>query len=87
MTCDRDGWSAERRRRAASGELDGAPPTPPAFLTQAELARRWRTSTRTLERRRAARIGPAWLRLNGRILYPAEAVLAFEQAHMRRPRR
>lgn len=87
MICDRDGWLAERRRRVASEEFDGALPTLPAFFTQAELARRWRVSVRTLDRRRAAGTGPAWLRLNGRILYPIEDVLAYERAQVRRPAR
>ena len=56
-------------------------------LTPAELARRWRLSVRTLERWRAARVGPAWLRINGRILYPRREVFAFERARLRRPKR
>ena len=51
---------------------------------QAELARRWRISPRTLERWRCAGTGPAWLRLNGRVLYRLEDVLAFERARLRR---
>ena len=56
-------------------------------MTPAELARRWRLSVRTLERWRVARVGPAWLWLNGRILYPRREVLAFERARLRRPKR
>ncbi len=59
----------------------------PAHLTQAELATRWRITTRTLDRWRLDGKGPAWMRLGTRILYRAEDVLAFEQARMRRPRR
>ncbi len=57
----------------------------PAHLTQAELATRWRITTRTLDRWRIAEIGPAWIRINGRILYRAEDVLAFEAVRLRRP--
>lgn len=47
-------------------------------LTQAELARRWRMSGRTLERWRAERYGPAWIRIGGRILYRLEDILTYE---------
>ena len=46
-------------------------------LTQAELARRWRMSPRTLERWRWLRQGPPYLRL-GHILYRLEDVEAYE---------
>ncbi len=54
-----------------------------SHLMQAELARRWRISPRTLERWRCAGAGPAWLRLNGRVLDRLEDVLTFEHAHLR----
>ncbi len=60
----------------------GDPPLP-AMLTQAELARRWRITTRTLDRWRVAGTGPAWLRINGRILYRTQDVLGFEQLRLR----
>jgi hypothetical protein len=53
-------------------------------LVQRELAQRWRLSPRTLERWRSAGTGPAWLRLNGRVVYPLEHVIAFERARLRR---
>jgi hypothetical protein len=55
-----------------------------SHLMQAELAQRWRVSSRTLERWRRARTGPAWLQLNGRVLYRLEDVLAFERSRLRR---
>jgi hypothetical protein len=58
----------------------GAEPAALPHLTEAELATRWRRSPRTLERWRAAGTGPVWLRLNGRVLYRVEDVLAFEAA-------
>ena len=48
------------------------------LVTQAELARRWRMSGRTLERWRAERYGPLWIRIGGRILYRLEDILAYE---------
>jgi hypothetical protein len=47
-------------------------------LTEAELARRWRVSRRSLQRWRAEGSGPAFLRLNGRILYALDDIIGFE---------
>lgn len=55
----------------------------PERLTQEELARHWRVTTRTLERWRACNLGPAWMKLEGRVLYRAEDILAFETARTR----
>ena len=60
-------------------------PDPQRHLTQAELAERWRLSERTLDRWRNERKGPAWLRLNGRIRYRLEDLLAFERMRLRTP--
>jgi predicted site-specific integrase-resolvase len=60
-----------------------ATPAIPRHLTQAELAERWRLSERTLDRWRTEGKGPAWLRLNGRIRYRWEDVLAFERLRLR----
>lgn len=57
----------------------------PAFLTQAELAERWRMSVRTLDRWRDLAKGPPWLTLNGRIRYRLEDVEAFERSRLRQP--
>ena len=59
------------------------PPILPRHLTQAELAERWQFSERTLDRWRVLGKGPAWLRLNGRIRYRLEDVLAFERSRLR----
>ncbi len=56
-----------------------------ALVTPAELARRWRITTRTLERWRVAETGPVWLLLNGTVRYRSEDVLAFERARTRQP--
>lgn len=65
----------------------GAPPVVaeanlPARLTQDELAAFWRVSPRTLERWRARGRGPAWIRLEGRVLYRLEDVCAYERARL-----
>ena len=47
-------------------------------ITQAELARRWRLSPRTLERWRWKGNGPSYLKIGGRIVYRKEDVAEFE---------
>lgn len=54
-------------------------PDVPTRLTEAELARHWRLSVRTLQRWREAGTGPDWIRVGRRILYPRVAVIAFER--------
>jgi hypothetical protein len=49
------------------------------FLREAELARRWRLSPRTLQRRRKDGTGPAWLTLGGRIVYALEDIRDYER--------
>lgn len=51
-----------------------------AFMTERELASRWRVSARTLQRWRKERYGPAWATIGGSIRYPMTGVLAFEAA-------
>jgi hypothetical protein len=53
------------------------------LLHQAELARRWRVSPRTLERWRWTGQGPAYLKLGGSVAYRLEDVLAYEAAQRR----
>jgi hypothetical protein len=55
---------------------------PVRHLTQAELARRWRKSERTLERWRLRGVGPAHLQIGG-VLYRLEDVEAFERTQLR----
>jgi hypothetical protein len=52
-------------------------------LNQVELARRWRISHRTLERWRWLRLGPAYFKAGGRVVYRLEDVLAYEAEHLR----
>jgi predicted site-specific integrase-resolvase len=64
---------------------DGACSVDPLFLTLEELAERWRVSPRTLERWRSDGEGPPWVRLKGKVIYPAEGVRAYERARLMDP--
>ncbi|MCC6002279.1 MAG: helix-turn-helix domain-containing protein [Pararhodobacter sp.] len=48
------------------------------FLNQANLARRWHVSPRTLERWRWTGEGPAFVKIGGRVVYRLEDVEAYE---------
>ncbi len=47
-------------------------------ITQAELARRWSISPRTLERWRWIGEGPRFLKIGGRVIYSLDEIEAFE---------
>ena len=55
---------------------------PIKHLNQIELSRRWRISSRTLERWRWRRQGPRYLKIGGRVVYRLEDVEAFEVEKM-----
>ena len=75
---------AERSTPSWRRRHDRAPDSELRHLTQAELAERWQVSERTLDRWRANGKGPAWMKLNGRVRYRVEDVLAFERVRLRR---
>jgi len=52
-------------------------------LHQADLARRWNLSPRTLERWRWLREGPPYLKIGSRVVYRMEDVEAFEAERLR----
>lgn len=52
-------------------------------FSQAELAKRWRLSPRTLERWRWTRDGPCYLKIGARVIYRIEDIEAFEAARLR----
>ena len=54
------------------------------WLTAAELADRWRMTTRTLDRWRAKRSGPSWHVIGGRVLYLQADVFAYEDRRLRK---
>lgn len=53
-------------------------------LNQRQLADRWDVSEATLERWRSEGIGPVFLKLQGRVLYRAEDIEAFESDSLRK---
>ena len=52
-------------------------------FNQQDLARRWRVSTRTLERWRWMKQGPAYLKVGGHVVYRVEDVEAYEAEQRR----
>lgn len=50
----------------------------PVFITEAELAARWRHSLRSVQRWREDSSGPPWIRIGRRIVYRIADVEAFE---------
>lgn len=61
-----------------SAQSDAAP-----HFSQTELARRWQMSPRSLEKWRTLGLGPAYLKIGGRVRYRLEDVLAYESAQLR----
>jgi hypothetical protein len=55
----------------------------PIFITQVELANRWRISEATLERDRSFKQGVRYMKIGGSIRYRLEDVLAYEDSCMR----
>ena len=51
-------------------------------FTQNQLAARWKHSPRTLEQWRWKGIGPRYLKIGGRVIYPLEEVEAYEAARL-----
>ncbi len=56
---------------------------PSALLSERDLARRWRRSTRTLQRWRSAGYGAAYLVIGSSVYYRVADVLAFEARQRR----
>ena len=55
------------------------------YLTPRELAERWRNvvSLATLDNWRSQQRGPRWFKAGGRVLYPVNEIIQFEQRNMR----
>jgi DNA-binding transcriptional MerR regulator len=58
-------------------------PSPLDRLRQGEVAHRWQLSPRTLERWRWLGLGPAYIKVGGRVVYRLEDILAYEAAQRR----
>lgn len=56
-----------------------------AYISEKELARRWGFSHKTLQQWRWHGLGPAYLRIGGRIRYTSEQIRDFEQQHLSSP--
>ena len=61
---------------------DGLMNTPLTHINQAQLAKRWNMSPRTLERWRWVGLGPVFLKLGGRVLYRLEDIESYETNHL-----
>ena len=59
------------------GQFDGKPHE--TFLRERELADRWKTSVRTLQRWRASGLGPGYVLIGGAIRYRFSDVIDFER--------
>ena len=55
----------------------------PIFITQVELASRWRISEATLERDRSLKKGVRYMKIGGLIRYRLDDVLVYEDSRMR----
>jgi hypothetical protein len=53
------------------------------FLSQSELAERWRLSERTIEKWRSLGQGPAFIRVGRRVIYDLSVIEAYETANIR----
>lgn len=62
-----------------TSKKDREPTAVPGLLRERELAARWGASPRTLQRWRAEKFGPPFLRIGGRILYRVVDVECFEE--------
>ena len=51
------------------------------YLTERELAQRWRISQRTLQKWRQNNIGPAYVKIGGRIRYRLSDIEEWECKH------
>ena len=72
---DRSSKPETERKRSASDAV--------MYLTQRELARRWRMSERTLERWRSHGLGPRYTKIVGKVIYSVEDVEIHEAQHKR----
>jgi Helix-turn-helix domain len=59
------------------------PTMSPTYLTQVELAVRWRISPRTLERWRWAGDGPRFIKIGGLVRYRRDDIEGFEAEQLR----
>jgi len=54
------------------------------YITEKDLAKKWCLSTKTLQRWRWLKIGPAYIKIGGRIRYSPENIKNFEEENLRK---
>lgn len=59
--------------------IPAEPSRPVQHLDEKELAKRWRLSPRSLQRWRRQRIGPPFLKILSRVIYPLHGIEAVER--------
>ena len=72
--------------RTGTNAQEPAPEALGPYLTQAELMERWRGQIQgaTLNTWRSRKLGPPYVKIGGRVLYPLRAVEEFERKNFRR---
>lgn len=76
------GTRKSRPGRTATPTNLTSPASSPELLTEQMLALRWHCSTSRLQRWRADRKGPAYLKIGGKVLYRLEDLRDYEKAHI-----
>lgn len=74
-------FRSEARLGPAAGPPVDSPPTGRMFLTEGELAERWRISVKTLQNWRVTGGGLSFIKGRGFVRYRLADVLAWEAAH------
>lgn len=67
-------------------ELITEPKLDEDYFTPSELATRWKTTTGYLANRRYQSLGPEYIKLGAKVLYPIDGILAYERDHKRQGR-
>jgi hypothetical protein len=75
------GTPKSRNGRTVASVAPSPAPTP-ELLTEQMLALRWHCSTSRLQRWRADRKGPAYLKIGGKVLYRLEDLRDYEKKHI-----
>lgn len=55
-----------------------------SYFTAHQLSKRWMLAPKTLEKWRYKGIGPQYIKVGNRVLYPVQDVLAFEQQGLKK---
>lgn len=69
-------------RRVAFDELDARNEK---YLTPEELATRWRYSINSLANQRSQGVGPGYVKMRGRVLYPLSKIVEYEKLGFVKP--